>query len=140
MGSLVRNLKSYIMKNRVLLFLMALIFSLNAAAQPPETNYLGTVIATGFKQSIPLASDGPFPIGFTFTFFGNTYTEFYVRENGLVMFSNPDSLYKVESTIPSVSTLVLSFIGNRPRQLKNGYALRYTDLEIIKQCICVVGS
>ena len=92
------------MKNRVFFLLMVLMLSLSAAAQPPETNYLGTLIATGFKQNIPLASDGHFPIGFTFTFFGNTYTEFYVRENGLVMFSNPDSLYKVESTIPSVST------------------------------------
>jgi len=36
--------------------------------------------------------EGPFPIGFEFTFFGNKYTQFYVGANGWVSFSpNPNS-------------------------------------------------
>ena len=77
---------------------------LGLSAQPPETNYEGTIIAEGFKQSILPASDGPFPIGFNFTFFGNTYSQFYVSANGLVMFTDPDDLYNTEATIPTAAT------------------------------------
>jgi hypothetical protein len=31
---------------------------------------------------------GPFPIGFTFNFYGNDYTQFYVTSNGMVTFFN----------------------------------------------------
>ena len=35
---------------------------------------------------------GPYPIGFNFTFFGNTYNQFYVGSNGFVSFSpNPSA-------------------------------------------------
>jgi gliding motility-associated-like protein len=35
---------------------------------------------------------GPFPIGFDFTFFGNTYTEFAIGPNGLLSFNLPEIL------------------------------------------------
>jgi gliding motility-associated-like protein len=35
---------------------------------------------------------GPYPIGFSFTFFGNKYTQFYIGSNGFVSFSpNPNA-------------------------------------------------
>ncbi len=33
---------------------------------------------------------GPFPIGFSFTFFGNSYTEFYISSNGWISFDSSD--------------------------------------------------
>ena len=36
--------------------------------------------------------EGPFPIGFSFPFFGNNYTEFYIGANGWISFSpNPNA-------------------------------------------------
>ncbi len=33
---------------------------------------------------------GPFPIGFSFTFFGNSYTDFYIGSNGWISFDSVD--------------------------------------------------
>jgi gliding motility-associated-like protein len=92
------------MKFRFVSFFAILLINLGTFAQPPETIYEGILIASGFRQSIPLASDGPFPIGFNFTFFGTSYSQFYVSANGLVMFTDPDGLYNTEVTIPAAST------------------------------------
>ncbi|NMD03518.1 MAG: hypothetical protein GYA71_09630, partial [Bacteroidales bacterium] len=91
------------MNYRFTIFLAIVILSSGAFAQPPEQVYQGTVIATGFRQNIPLALAGPHPIGFNFTFFGNTYSQFYVSANGLVLFEAPSStdLYKYEAPIPT---------------------------------------
>lgn len=91
------------MKTRIAVLSVIFLLSQVAFSQPPETKYEGNLIATGFKQSIPLASAGPYEIGFSFTFFGNTYTQFYVNANGLVMFSAPDNLYNDEITIPDAA-------------------------------------
>ena len=61
------------MKTRFTILLAILLMTQGVFSQPPETNYEGTLIATGFRQSIPLPSAGPFNIGFNFSFFGNTY-------------------------------------------------------------------
>lgn len=37
------------------------------------------------------ATDGPFPIGFSFGFYGGSYTDFYVSSNGWVSFDAPPS-------------------------------------------------
>ncbi|MCJ7448914.1 MAG: hypothetical protein MUO72_14605 [Bacteroidales bacterium] len=92
------------MKYRFATFFAILLINLGAFAQPPETIYEGTLIYSGFTQSIPLGSDGPFPTGFNFTFFGNTYSQFYVRANGLVMFTDPDDQYNTEADIPAAPT------------------------------------
>ena len=36
-------------------------------------------------------TDGPFPIGFTFPFYGNDFTDFYVSSNGWIALSSPSS-------------------------------------------------
>ena len=92
------------MRTRLAIICSILLFNTCLFSQPPETIYDGTVIATGFKQSIPLGSDGPFAIGFTFTFFEKPYSEFYVSANGLVLFTDPDGFYNTEVTIPTAST------------------------------------
>lgn len=88
------------MKQRIA-FLSVLFLSVSVLlAQPPETVYEGILIAKGFRQSIPANAHGPHDIGFNFTFFGNSYDQFYVSANGLVMFTEPDGVYNNEVTIP----------------------------------------
>ena len=67
-----------------LLFLSAGIF-----AQPTETIYPGNLIKSGYSDE---ESFGPFDIGFNFTFFGNTYSQFYVNSNGLVLFGEGSTI------------------------------------------------
>jgi len=65
---------------------------------PPGTN-IGYDIAnipnapiTPGGTGVPLADDasaGPFPIGFSFTYYGQTYTQFYISANGWIGFSPP---------------------------------------------------
>jgi hypothetical protein len=74
-----------------------LLISLKGLAQPSETTYLGNVIKTGYIND---ASYGPLNIGFSFTYFGNTYSQFYVTSNGLVMFGS-GSVLPSEVIIPS---------------------------------------
>jgi hypothetical protein len=68
-----------------------------------ETIYSGITVAAGTTNNIPLAQQGPFPIGFDFVFSGNTYSNFYVNENGLLMFSAPNNQYSTNSTIPTAA-------------------------------------
>ncbi|WP_420630755.1 Ig-like domain-containing protein [Candidatus Leptofilum sp.] len=53
---------------------------------PPETYYQG--IDTGVNGDD--VGSAALPIGFNFTFFGNTYSDFYVSSNGYVSFNNND--------------------------------------------------
>ena len=62
--------------------------SVPGIAQPPETTYPGTVIASGYIDD---ASYGPFNIGFTFNYYGNNYTQFYVNSNGMILFGTGSS-------------------------------------------------
>jgi hypothetical protein len=106
----------------ITIFILSLLTQ-GASGQLVETTYQGTVIANGPLNPIPLTSDGPFPVGFNFTFYGNIYTEFWVSENGRIMFSEPASAYSTEVTIPSTDlpnnyiapfwdNLVISSTGN----------------------------
>lgn len=65
--------------------------------QADEVNYAGT--NTG------LAGDdyvgGPFPIGFNFTYYGNTYTEGYPSTNGIFSFPNSDNFFWGNDTLAS---------------------------------------
>ncbi len=75
---------------------------MGAFAQSPEIVYRkGTL-----KLCLSNTSDWirrAVPIGFNLTFFGNTYSQFYVSANGLVTFNDPDGLYNTEADIPSAS-------------------------------------
>ena len=46
---------------------------------------------------------GPFPIGFPFGFFGNTYTEFHINSNGQVLFGEGSNRYS-NAAIPTAAT------------------------------------
>jgi len=49
---------------------------------------------------------GPFNIGFTFCFFGQTYTQFYIGSNGWISFSPGQPTTFTTQTIPTGSALV----------------------------------
>ncbi len=73
---------------------------LTAKAQVTETTYPGTVVYEGYYDD---ASWGPLNIGFDFVFFGNTYNQFYVTSNGLVMFGSGSGDY-TEDPIPNTGS------------------------------------
>ena len=75
-----------------LFFLPALLFS-----QPTETVYQGTIVREGYTNNVAY---GPLDVGFSFTFYGNVYNQFYVSSNGLVTFG-AGSTASTETTIPS---------------------------------------
>jgi gliding motility-associated-like protein len=87
------------MKYRILLIIF-IVTSLCVKAQPPETIYPGTVVFEGYRDDTGF---GPFNIGFDFTFFGNTYSQFYATSNGLITFGGTSGDY-TEDPIPSTST------------------------------------
>ncbi len=45
---------------------------------------------------------GPIPFGFNFKFYGNTYPEFYISSNGMIMFNVPGQNSFVNTSIPTV--------------------------------------
>jgi gliding motility-associated-like protein len=88
------------MKSRIIIIAAAIMLNLAANAQPPETIYLGNVAKTGYADD---ESYGPFNIGFTFTFFGNNYTQFYINSNGMINFGSA-SIDETEDDIPNAAT------------------------------------
>ena len=85
------------MKPRYILIIAILLTGFISKAQPPETNCLGTVVVAGYDDD---SSYGPFNIGFTFNFFGNNYTQFYVNTNGMILFGAGSS-ESSPATIPT---------------------------------------
>lgn len=65
-----------------------------------ETTYPGTIVYEGYYDD---GSWGPFNIGFTFTFYGNSYSQFHVTSNGLVMFGSGSGDY-TEDPIPGTGS------------------------------------
>lgn len=86
------------MKNRIISILILVILSSRIIAQPAETIYQGTVIKSGYVDD---AAYGPFNTGFNFTYFGISYSQFYVSSNGLVLFtSDPANISGTAVAIP----------------------------------------
>jgi len=73
------------MKPRILLLALLTFTFIITSAQPPEIIYPGSIAKAGYASNV---SYGPFNIGFSFTFYGNTYSQFYVSSNGLVTFGS----------------------------------------------------
>ncbi len=86
--------------NYILIITFLITFSAPAFSQPTEVTYLGNVAKSG---NVNNATYGPFNIGFNFTFFGNSYTQFYVSSNGLVLFG-AGSTDATEDPIPTAGT------------------------------------
>lgn len=83
-----------------LTILLSCLTLLTAKAQVSETTYPGTIVYEGYYDD---GSWGPFNIGFTFTYYGNNYSQFHVTSNGLVMFGSGSGDY-TEDPIPSTGS------------------------------------
>jgi len=74
----------------------------SGAPSSPTYNWID-ISSSGDDLIDNLADDnfvGPLSIGFTFTFFGNEYTEFYINSNGMISFGSGTSSYN-NTNIPS---------------------------------------
>jgi len=90
----------------ILFFLLFSVFKLSAQNYTVQ-NIPFTFLSTAGVPIENMADDqvyGPFPIGFNFCFYGNTYNQFYVGSNGWISFSpGQPGNYIINPTIPSAS-------------------------------------
>lgn len=73
------------------------------APSHPSFNWID-ISTTGTDVIGDLSDDnviGPYDIGFTFNFFGNDYTQFYISSNGFITFVTTSSSYPGNQTIPT---------------------------------------
>jgi len=94
------------LKFMLLLALISIMPLVNA--QLDEIEYEGTYVYWGLMDD---GAFGPFPIGFDFDFYGNTYSEFYVTSNGLVMFDTLSTSW-TNMTIPWPDNLTDDTVNN----------------------------
>jgi|WetSurMetagenome_2_1015567.scaffolds.fasta_scaffold00270_14 gliding motility-associated-like protein len=94
---MINNIKSDRMNTRYILLIALFLISFRVSAQPPETTYLGNIAKAGYADQ---ESYGPFNIGFSFTFYGNVYSQFYISSNGMITFGT-GSINGTSAHIPS---------------------------------------
>lgn len=82
------------------------------------TNYQNTqipyVAQTNTGTSLTMTDDsqqGPFNIGFTFCFFGNTFTQFYIGSNGWISFSPNQPTSYTSAGVPNAAAPVNSVMA-----------------------------
>lgn len=92
-------MKNFTQKIKIYLTIVFISIMSITMALPPETEYTGIIAHSGYYDDIAW---GAFPIGFNFDFFGNTYSDFYVTSNGLLMFGTGSSQYS-NNSIPTSS-------------------------------------
>ncbi|MEE9150861.1 MAG: hypothetical protein V3U20_03405, partial [Thermoplasmata archaeon] len=74
-------------------------------SNPPEPtiDYNWFEISGGGNSVGPLGDEskyGPFSLGFTFDFYGNSYTEIWINNNGFIMFTNQSGVFAGNNPIP----------------------------------------
>lgn len=80
---------------------------------------------------IPSSDDvthGPFNIGFTFNFFGNNYTQFYVGSNGWIGFSGGQTTGYVAQYIPNASSPMNVILADWEDLLPGSSNIYYTTI------------
>ena len=91
---------------------------------PANANYTsGTVIPSSDD-----VTHGPFNIGFSFTYFGNTYTQFYVGSNGWIGFSPNQTSGYVAAYIPNASSPMNTILGDWEDLYPGASNIFYTTL------------
>ena len=82
---------------------------------------------------IPSSDDvthGPFNIGFTFNFFGNNYTQFYVGSNGWIGFSPGQTTGYVAQYIPNGASPMNCILADWEDLLPGTSNIRYTTIGV----------
>jgi hypothetical protein len=75
-------------------------YNVTSITYSPQTNTGTQLFMSDDSQQ------GPFNIGFSFCFFGNTYTQFYVGSNGWISFSPSQPTTFTSNSLPTTSPLV----------------------------------
>jgi gliding motility-associated-like protein len=75
-------------------------YNVTSITYSPQTNTGTQLFMSDDSQQ------GPFNIGFSFCFFGNTYTQFYVGSNGWISFSPSQPTTFTSNFLPTTSALV----------------------------------
>ena len=70
------------------------------SGQPAEIIYQGNLVKAGFDNDVAY---GPFNIGFNFTYYGSSWSQFYISSNGLITFGE-GSTDPSEDPIPTAGT------------------------------------
>jgi uncharacterized protein (TIGR02145 family) len=90
-------------------------YTFETIAYSPEPFSGGTQVCPSFgncTSTLYSSKDdcyaGPFPIGFDFCFFNQTYTQFWIGSNGWISFSQPNSLWDTftATTIPNSASTI----------------------------------
>lgn len=100
---------------------------------PYEITYPSYSTAAAFNSGVVIPSSddvthGPFNIGFTFTFFGNNYTQFYVGSNGWIGFSPGQTTGYVAQYIPNASSPMNCILADWEDLLPGGSNIYYTTI------------
>jgi gliding motility-associated-like protein len=80
-------------------------YAVSSIAYTPFSYTTGTISTQGDDTQ-----GGPYPIGFSFSFFGNCYTQFYIGSNGWVSFS-PTTTSFTPGVVPSTSAPENAIMG-----------------------------
>lgn len=100
---------------------------------PYEITYPTYSTAAAYNSGVVIPSSddvthGPFNIGFTFTFFGNNYTQFYVGSNGWIGFSPGQTTGYVAQYIPNASSPMNCILADWEDLLPGGSNIYYTTI------------
>ncbi len=100
---------------------------------PYEVTFPSYSTASPFNSGtvIPSSDDvthGPFNIGFTFTFFGNNYTQFYVGSNGWIGFSPGQTTGYVAQYIPNAQSPMNAILADWEDLFPGGSNIYYTTI------------
>ncbi len=88
-----------------------------------STYTTGTVIASSDD-----VTHGPFNIGFTFNFFGNNYTQFYVGSNGWIGFSPGQTTGYVAQYIPNAQSPMNCILADWEDLFPGASNIRYSTI------------
>jgi hypothetical protein len=89
---------------------------------PASPNYTtGTVVPSSDD-----VTHGPFNIGFTFTYFGNNYTQFYIGSNGWIGFSAGQTTGYTAQFIPNAGSPTNAILADWEDLLPGSSNIRYT--------------
>jgi hypothetical protein len=99
------------------------VYSISEPAYSAQPYNVGTVIPSSDD-----ATHGPFNIGFTFKYFNNFYTQFYVGSNGWIGFSPGQTTGYTAAFIPNAGSPTNAILADWEDLLPGASNIRYTTI------------
>jgi hypothetical protein len=101
------------------------VYSISEPVYSAQPYNVGTVIPSSDD-----ATHGPFNIGFTFKYFNNFYTQFYVGSNGWIGFSPGQTTGYTAAFIPNASSPTNAILADWEDLLPGASNIRYTTIGV----------